>query len=232
MDDKVSDTLPTLPTLSLLEARVLAVLVEKQLTVPDTYPLTLNSLVAGCNQKTSRDPIMHITEAEAQMALDALRGRNLVMETYGASGRVMRYEHNAGRVLKLPSAMVALLTVLMLRGPQTPGELRSACDRLHRFADISALEAALDDMTNRPSGAMAVKLAKQPGSREHRYAHLICGPVHATPAGASEAAGDEGVTLGEIAALKANLAQVRSEIQELRGLVEHLYAELGVIRSS
>ena len=227
MEAKVSDNLPTL---SPLEARVLAVLVEKQLTVPDTYPLTLNSLVAGCNQKTSRDPIMHITEAEAQMTLDALRGRNLVMESYGASGRVMRYEHNVGRVLKLPSSMVALLTVLMLRGAQTPGELRSACDRLHRFADISALEAALDDMTAWPGGAMVVKLAKQPGSREHRYAHLICGPMQAAPAEASDALGDDGVTLGEIAALKANLAQVRSEVQELRGLVEYLYAELGVVR--
>jgi len=151
-----------LPTLSLLEARVLGVLVEKQLTVPDTYPLTLNSLVAGCNQKTSRDLIMHITEAEAQMTLDALRGRSLVIESSGASGRVMRYEHNIGKVLKLSPAMVALLTVLMLRGPQTPGELRSGCDRLHRFADISALEDCLEEMATHPGGGMVVRLAKQP----------------------------------------------------------------------
>ena len=219
-----------LPTLSLLEARVLGVLIEKQLTVPDTYPLTLNSLVAGCNQKTSRDPIMHITEAEAQMTLDALRGRSLVIESSGASGRVMRYEHNIGKVLKLPPAMVALLTVLMLRGPQTPGELRSACDRLHRFADISALEDCLEDMAARACGGMVVRLAKQPGSREHRYAHLLCGPVQVQPAGASGAIENEGVTLGEIAALKANLAQVRGEVEQLRQLVEHLYTELGVAR--
>ena len=164
------------------------------------------------------------------MALDALRGRNFVMETYGASGRVMRYEHNVGRVLRLPSSMVALLTVLMLRGAQTPGELRSACDRLHRFADISALEAALDDMAAWPGGAMVVKLAKRPGSREHRYAHLLCGPVQAPPADIPEALGNDGVTLGEIAALKANLAQMQSEVEGLRALVEHLYAELGVVR--
>ena len=220
-----------LPTLSLLEARVLGVLVEKQLTVPDTYPLTLNSLVAGCNQKTNRDPIMHITEAEAQMTLDALRGRSLVIESSGASGRVMRYEHNIGKALKLSPAMVALLAVLMLRGPQTPGELRLGCDRLHRFADISALEDCLEEIATRPGGGMVVRLAKQPGSREHRYAHLLCGLVQVQPAGASGAIQNEGVTLGEIAALKANLAQVRGEVEQLRQLVEHLYTELGVARS-
>jgi len=224
-----------LPTLSPLEARVLGVLVEKQQTVPDTYPLTLNSLVAGCNQKTSRDPIMRVTAAEAQMTLDALRGRSLVIESSGASGRVMRYEHNIAKVLRLPSAMLALLTVLMLRGPQTPGELRTACDRLHRFADLSALEACLEDMTTRSSGAIAVRLARQPGSREHRYAHLLCGAVQAPAArvaAAGEAIDDTGVTTGEIAALKANLAQVRGEVEQLRQLVEHLYAELGVARRS
>lgn len=229
----MNDTLPAIPTLSPLEARVLGVLVEKQHTVPDAYPLTLNSLLAGCNQKTSRDPIMHISESEAQMTLDALRGRSLVIESSGASGRVMRYEHNVPKALRLPSAMVALLTVLMLRGPQTPGELRTGCDRLHRFADISALEACLEDMATRSGGAIVVRLAKQPGSREHRYAHLLCGAVQAAAAragGASEVIEDEGVTIGEIAALKANLGQVRAEVEQLRQLVEHLYAELGVAR--
>jgi len=223
-----------LPTLSPLEARVLGVLVEKQLTVPDTYPLTINSLVAGCNQKTSRDPIMRITEAEAQMTLDALRGRSLVIESYGASGRVMRYEHNAEKVLKLPQAMVALLAVLMLRGPQTPGELRAGCDRLHHFADISALEDCLADMAVRPGGALVAKLPKQPGSREHRYAHLLCGAVPASSPAAAKASAEaiesDGLTIGEIAALKANLAQVRGDVEHLRQLVDHLYAELGVAR--
>lgn len=219
-----------LPTLSPLEARVLGVLAEKQHTVPDAYPLTLNSLVAGCNQKTSRDPIMHITEAEAQMTLDALRGRSLVIESSGASGRVMRYEHNIDKALKLPPAMVALLTVLMLRGPQTPGELRTGCDRLHRFADISAIEACLQDMASRASGAIVARLAKQPGSREHRYAHLLCGPVQAPAARTAEVIENADMTIGEIAALKANLAQVRVEVERLHKLVEHLYAELGVAR--
>jgi uncharacterized protein len=147
----------------------------------------------------------------------------------------MRYEHNVPKALKLPSAMLALLTVLLLRGPQTPGELRTACDRLHRFADISALEAWLDGMVTRSEGALVVKLAKQPGSREHRYAHLLCGAVQAPVAGAAgvtDAIEIEGVTIGEIAALKANLAQVRGEVDQLRQLVEHLYAELGVSRGN
>jgi uncharacterized protein YceH (UPF0502 family) len=220
------------PVLSPLEARVLGVLVEKQRTVPDAYPLTLNSLVAGCNQKTSRDPIMHITESEAQMTLHSLRGRSLVIESSGASGRVMRYEHNVEKALRLPPAMVALLTVLMLRGPQTPGELRTGCERLHRFGDISLLEACLEEMSSRAEGAIAVKLPKQPGSREHRYAHLLCGAVQSPVGEVSHAAENESVSVGEIAALKANLGQVRGEVDQLRQMVEHLYAELGVARRS
>lgn len=213
--------------LSPLEARVLGVLVEKQLTVPDTYPLTLNSLVAGCNQKTSREPVMNVGEGEVQMALDELRGRTLVIDSYGASGRVMRYAHNLDRVLKIPPPLLALLTALMLRGPQTPGELRGTADRFYKFPDISALEAYLEEMATRSAGALAVKLPRQPGAREARWAHLLCGePALEAPASAN----DEGVTTGELAALKANVTQLRGEVAELRALVERLYAELGVAR--
>jgi uncharacterized protein YceH (UPF0502 family) len=125
----------SLPALSLLETRVLGVLVEKQHTVPDTYPLTLNALVAGCNQKTSRDPILDATEDEVQGAIDRLKALSLVVESSG--GRVMRYAHNVARVLAVPTQAVALLTIIMLRGPQTVGELRIHSERLHRFADIS-----------------------------------------------------------------------------------------------
>jgi len=125
--------------LSLLETRVLGTLVEKQHTVPDTYPLTLNSLVSGCNQKTSRSPVMEAAETEVQATLDGLKRRNLVIESSGS--RVARYAHNVDSVLKIPSQSVAILTALMLRGPQTPGELRINCERLHRFADLSAVEA-------------------------------------------------------------------------------------------
>ncbi|MBK8338385.1 MAG: YceH family protein [Sterolibacteriaceae bacterium] len=215
-------------TLSPLEARILGVLVEKQFTVPDTYPLTLNTLVAGCNQKTSREPVMNVSESEAQMALDELRSRTLVIESYGASGRVMRYAHNVDRVLKISQPLLALLTALILRGPQTPGELRSAADRFYRFPDISALEAYLEEMATRSAGALAVKLPRQPGSREARWAHLLCGEVAFDVSAA--VAGDESVTTGELAALKINVAQLRGEVSELRALVERIYAELGVGR--
>ncbi len=217
-----------LPVLSLLESRVLGVLVEKELTTPDYYPLTLNALVAGCNQKTSRNPVLAAGEDEVQMAVDALKRQTLVIESSGASGRVWRYAHNMGKVIGVPPPIVALLAVLMLKGPQTPGELRIGCDRLYRFPDISSLEAYLEEMATRPQGVLVVKLPKHPGEREHRYAHLLSGPVEIEAAAASPQA--EGVTTGEIAALKANVAGLQEEVAELRALVERLYSELGVAR--
>ena len=121
--------------LSPLEARVLGVLAEKQSTVPDTYPLSLNALVAGCNQKTARSPVIEATEAEVLSAIDGLKSLSLVFE--GGGSRVVKFEHNTARVLHVPTQAVALLVVLMLRGPQTSAELRLNCERLHRFADIS-----------------------------------------------------------------------------------------------
>jgi uncharacterized protein YceH (UPF0502 family) len=177
-----------LPVLSLLETRVLGVLAEKQRTVPDSYPLTLNSLVSGCNQKTSRNPVLELTESQVQATIDSLKGYSLVAETSG--GRAFRYEHNIDRVLRIPSQSVILLTVLMLRGPQTAGELRIACDRMHNFADISSVEGFLDELAERPAGALVVKLARLPGARESRWAHLLSGaPAEevAGPAGASDA---------------------------------------------
>src|SRR3974390_539733 len=122
-----------LPPLSLLETRILGVLVEKERTVPDIYPLSLNALAAGCNQKNNRHPVMDARDAEVQVAVDALRAHTLVIESSGA--RVTRYSHNIGRVLRVPDQAVALLAVLMLRGPQTGAELRAAAERMHRFAD-------------------------------------------------------------------------------------------------
>ena len=151
----------TLPVLSPLEARVLGVLVEKQRTVPDTYPLSLNAIVAGCNQKTSRDPLMTASDAQAQAAIDSLKAASLVVESSG--GRVMRYAHNVERVLNLPGQSVALLAVLMLRGAQTAGELRINCDRLHRFADISAVEGFLHELATRAAGALVVELTRAAG---------------------------------------------------------------------
>jgi uncharacterized protein YceH (UPF0502 family) len=214
-----------LPALSLLETRVLGTLAEKERTVPDSYPLTLNALVSGCNQKTSREPVMQATEAEVQAAVDSLKSYNLVVETSG--GRVARYAHNIGRVLQVPTQASALLTALMLRGPQTAGELRIACERLHPFADISAVEGFLNELAARPAGALVVELPRLPGARENRWAHLLSGaPTIDAPMADMKAGGD--VSLGEMAALKANVARLEGEVDELRALVSRICSELGI----
>jgi uncharacterized protein YceH (UPF0502 family)/acyl-CoA thioesterase FadM len=146
------------------------VLVEKAATVPDTYPLSLNSLVAGCNQKTARQPVMELAEAEVLVALDELKRLHLVVEVSGS--RVVRFEHNMGRVLGLPSQSVALLAVLMLRGPQTAAELRLNAERLHRFVDISSVEGFLDELAGKEP-ARVLKLARSPGEREARWVQLL-----------------------------------------------------------
>src|ERR1700674_2046535 len=162
-----------LPALSLLETRVLGVLVEKQHTVPDSYPLTLNALVSGSNQKTARDPVIEAAEAEVQSALDHLKSLSLVVESSG--GRVMRYAHNVGKVLGIPPQSVGLLAVMFLRGAQTAGELRIYSDRLHKFGDILSVEAFLNELAERREGALVKELPKQPGARETRWVHLLSG---------------------------------------------------------
>src|SRR4029079_18608064 len=162
-----------IPVLSLLETRVLGVLVEKERTVPDSYPLTLNALISGCNQKSSRDPVMNASESEVQAALDHLKSMTFVIESSG--GRVARYSHNFERVLHVPRQASAILAVLMLRGPQTPGELRINTERLHPFADISSVEAFLTELAERPAGALVKELPRQAGARENRWVHLLSG---------------------------------------------------------
>lgn len=214
------------PALSLLETRVLGTLVEKQHTVPDSYPLTLNALVSGCSQKTSRAPVMEVTETEVQAALDSLKGANLVIETSG--GRVSRYSHNLERVLQVPTQSGAILTSLMLRGPQTAGELRISCERLHRFADISAVEGFLHELAARAEGALVVQLPRLPGARENRWAHLLSGPpILDVPAIPAKAGSDE-IALGEMAALKANVARLEAEIAAMKDVLERIRSQLGV----
>jgi uncharacterized protein len=220
----------TLRTLSPLEARVLGVLVEKSLTVPDSYPLSLNTLTLGCNQKTARDPVLSVTEADVLMAVDALKSLNLAFESSGS--RVSRYEHNFGRAVGLPSQSVALLAALMLRGPQTVSELRINSERLHRFADLSAVEGFLDELATRAEekgGPLVVKLARQPGERESRWAQLLCGAVGQAAVGLDGGAADF-VATSEIVTLKAQHAALQTEVAELRALVDKLYTELGVAR--
>src|SRR5512145_711400 len=208
-------------TLSLLETRVLGTLYEKQHTVPDSYPLTLNALVAGCNQKTSRSPVMEATETEVQAVLDTLKSANLVIETSG--GRVARYSHNVERALQVPSQSAAILTVLMLRGPQTPGELRINCERLHSFADISAVQGFLDELANRPAGALVVQLPRQPGSRESRWAQLLSGAPSV-----EEKKSDADVAPDGLAGLQANVARLEGEVAALKVLLARVCKELGI----
>ena len=210
-----------LPTLSLIEARVLGVLFEKQRTVPDTYPLSLNALVAGCNQKNNRAPVIEANDAEVRAALDGLRGVSLVIESSGS--RVTRYEHNLMRVLQVPEQSAALLATLMLRGPQTPAELRVACERLHRFADSSAVEAFLAELAAREAGALVAQLPRQPGEREQRWTHLLSGlpaPETLVSATAGRAPPAPGTAMGElqdrVARLEAEVAALRAELAALR----------------
>lgn len=206
-----------IPPLSLLETRVLGTLAEKQRTVPDTYPLSLNALAAGCNQKTSRHPVLEASEAEILLALENLKEIGLVSEVSG--GRVVRFAHQLEKVLGVPTQASALLTVLLLRGPQTAGELRLNCERLHKFADISAVEAFLDELATRPAGALVVELPRLPGARENRWAHLLSGqPASDAPAsGRVPAAGAV-----EIDELKARVAALEGEVAALRAIVEQL----------
>jgi hypothetical protein len=214
-----------------LEARVLGVLVEKQATVPDTYPLSLNALVNGCNQKTAREPVIEASEADVLVALDGLKSLALVFETSGS--RVVKYEHNMARAMQLPGAAVALLAVLMLRGPQTAAELRLNCERLHRFADISSVEAFLDELAAKDP-PRAAKLPRAPGEREARWAQLLTGEPPASvaparpPGAAVAAAGAVDVGAGELAALKAEQTRLAERVEQLEALVQRLARELGV----
>ena len=216
--------------LSPLEARVLGVLIEKAHTVPDSYPLSLNALTLGCNQKTARDPVMAATEGDVQAAVDALKLLSLAFESSGS--RVSRYEHNIGRAMALPSQSVALLATLMLRGPQTTSELRANSERLHRFADLSSVEGFLDELAARPDdrgGPLALKLPRAPGAREPRWAHLLCGPIDVSAMPVATDA-EHFVAVSEIASIKLRQTALESDLAALRALVDKLYAELGVAR--
>ena len=201
--------------LSVTEARVLATLMEKARTVPDTYPLTLNSLVTGCNQKTSREPVMNLSDADVLSALDALRSKGLMQEAGG--GRTSRYSHHTTRVLAVPDQSAALLGLLMLRGPQTAGELRLNAERWHRFADISSVEAFLDELANRSDekgGPLVTQLTRAPGARESRWAQLLTGPVTQN-SWAETASTPTASSATELAALTARVEALEAQLNGL-----------------
>lgn len=200
------------------QARVLGVLIEKEKTTPDVYPLTVNSLTTGCNQKTSRDPVMNLSEAAVQAVLEDLRGRFLVLETYGASGRVLRYAHNFAKVFAVPSAAVALLAALILRGPQTVSELRANSERLYHFADASSVDGYLEQLADPAGGPLVRRLPKQPGSREHRWVHLLCGEPATLAAGSTAPAPPRD--------LEARVARLENEVAALRAALVGFGLEL------
>lgn len=205
------------PPLDPIQQRILGTLCEKQRTVPDTYPLSLNALLAGCNQKTSRHPVMEVTEAGAVRALESLQERGLVEEVSGS--RVTRFGHRIEKALGVPGQAAALLAVLLLRGPQTAGELRLNCERLHAFADISAVEAFLAELAERPAGALVVELPRAPGTRETRWAQLLGGAPAAVPPAARASAADPD--------LAARVAALEDEVATLRERLEQLLVRLG-----
>lgn len=217
---------PALRVLTALEGRVVAVLLEKQYTVPDTYPLSLNALASGCNQKTARLPVMSVSEDEILTAIDGLKTLSLVFE--GSSSRVPRFEQNLGKVLGVPSQSAALLSTLLLRGPQTAAELRLNTARLHAFADISSVEGFLDELAER-TPALVVKLPRSPGEREHRWMHLLCGEVSVAEFASSTRSGtDAAASPSEFEALRISHRALEDKVARLQALVEEMAGQLGI----
>jgi uncharacterized protein len=214
------------------EARVIGSLIEKQITTPDQYPLSLNALVAACNQKSNREPVMSLTESAVQAVLDRLTARHLVVERSGFGSRVPKYQHRlcnteAGS-LKLDPQELAIVTELLLRGPQTPGELRSRASRMAPFGDSGDVEAALARLAAQADGPaarppLAVRLAREPGRREARHAHLLSGPVEAAAGGGEDEAGSAVPDGGH----EERITQLEQEVRALRAQLAALKASLG-----
>ncbi len=212
-----------------IEARVLGSLIEKQITTPDYYPLTLNALTNACNQKSNREPVMELDEKTVVRGLDSLREKHLVWQVKTVGSRVSKYEHNMEKVFKLSPQEIAILCVLLLRGPQTLGELRTRAARMYDFKDLAETEETLQNLTERgEDDPFAVKLPRQVGRKESRYAHLFCGYPPNLNAGEEneefppEPARLEVIAENErIAALEQKVADLQAEVEELK----HRFAE-------
>ncbi|MES2509447.1 MAG: YceH family protein [Pseudomonadota bacterium] len=220
----------TLKTLTPIEARVLGTLMEKARTVPDSYPLSLNALVSGCNQKTSRDPLMEVGDDEARAAIDSLKSQSLVFE--GSSSRVPRFEHNFQRAAGVSETQAVVMGLLMLRGPQTPAELRTSGERWYKFADAGAVETVLQELQQRGDEggqALVLKLPRAPGAREQRWVHLLCGePDISALTASAPAASDAGDVLARVTALENTVAQLKSENAQLQRHIQTISSQLGI----
>ncbi|GIB47393.1 TPA: YceH family protein [Vibrio cholerae] len=208
--------------LSPLEARVIGCLIEKEVTTPDHYPLTLNSLTTACNQKSNREPVLNLSEAEVQDTVEGLIARRLVSDESSFNSRTSKYQHRFCNTefgdLKLNQQELGLICCLLLRGAQTPGELRTRTNRLCTFTDVKEAEAVLERLANRDSGALVVKLPREPGKRESRYHHLFCGEVDMTAFAMSS--DNDANASSQYAELEQEVAALREEVAELRALIE------------
>lgn len=211
--------------LTATEARVIGCLLEKQVTTPEQYPLSVNAVTLACNQKTNREPVMNLAEHEVQDLLDALVKRHYLRTLSGFGNRVTKYEQRFCNSefgdLKLNAAEVALIATLLLRGAQTPGELRTRAARMHEFADMQEVEQALEGLATREEGPLVQRLAREPGKRESRYMHLFSGELD------SAAAAPEAAAPAADETLLARVEALENEVEELRQRLDSLLAHLG-----
>jgi uncharacterized protein YceH (UPF0502 family) len=201
--------------LSPTEVRVLGCLIEKEIATPEYYPLTLNALVLACNQKSNRDPVVSFDEATVSQALESLRSNKLASERTGGGSRVPKYLHRFTEVFNLGRREIALMCELMLRGPQTPGELRNRGERLHAFTDVQEVETCLEGLMEFDAQPLVARLPRQPGTKELRYAHLLAGePAASETKPAAETAVQSGPA-NRVAALESEIAELRDRLERL-----------------
>jgi uncharacterized protein len=213
--------------LTIAEARALGALIEKEATTPDYYPLSLNALINACNQRSNREPVMDLDEDDVRQALHGLEAKQIAGRARSADGRVAKYEHWLGEAFNFSRAETALICVLLLRGPQTPGELRGRTERMHEFAEISDVMAGLQKLLEREPPLVTL-LPRQPGSRESRYAHLLSGPAEAAViAGASSTTvqGEDPSPQRDerIARLETTVAELQRDVAALREKIDSLF---------
>ncbi|MCH4996502.1 YceH family protein [Pectobacterium carotovorum] len=201
------------------EARVIGCMLEKQITTPDQYPMSLNGITTACNQKTNREPVMELSESEVQQALDLLVKKHFLRTLSGFGNRVVKYEHRFCNSefgdLKLSPAEVALVTTLLLRGPQTPGELRTRAARLYEFSDVGEAESTLEQLQQREDGPFVVRLAREAGKRESRYQHLFSGEVSDAAAPEADSASDNSPLAERVEALEKEVAELKRQLAAL-----------------
>jgi uncharacterized protein YceH (UPF0502 family) len=215
-------------TLTSAQARVLGALVEKEVTTPDYYPLSLNALINACNQRSNREPVMNLDEDDVRQALHGLEDKRLAGRARSADGRVAKYEHWLGEAFNFSRAETALLCVLLLRGPQTPGELRGRTERLHSFEEIADVLAGLQKLMDREP-ALAAVLPRQAGMKEARFAHLLSGPVESLQIASAETASgqasraDDGSVQQRFESLEASVDELRQQMAALSQKIDNLF---------